>query len=306
VQGTQWSSLGGSNNDVSSVNRYRGLERVVVPAFPTGVIAAKVESDITQAGAIGDPYGSGVRTIWWVRGVGPVKIGFRHAGGAVSEAELVQTNLVPRAAPPDVNWFPLDNGGKMTFRWRNSRYMRQSSKQRFTVSQVVNNTARIDVKNLSGPIAVAGSYVLSTRLTGLSAVATLTKAAAKVKFPALGPRSQPRARRRHFFTPFDLMLYGFNPVLPAYPARGQIWKSDEASADFRVFGVKGESKVLGIRRIKTPAGSFRALVVQSTLSQRGFRFGSGVRTAWFAPGKGLVKLVFRHRDGSVSTVDRLR
>ena len=38
--------------------------------------------------------------------------------------------------------------------------------------------------------------------------------------------------------------------------------------------------------------------------QRGYRFGSGVRKAWYAPGKGLVKLVFRHRDGSVSTVQR--
>jgi hypothetical protein len=45
-------------------------------------------------------------------------------------------------------------------------------------------------------------------------------------------------------------------------------------------------------------------VVRSNLRQRGFPFGSGTRTSWFAPGEGLVKLVFRHRDGSVSTVQR--
>ena len=37
--------------------------------------------EITQAGALGDPYGSGVRTVWWVRGVGPVKVEFDHSGG---------------------------------------------------------------------------------------------------------------------------------------------------------------------------------------------------------------------------------
>jgi hypothetical protein len=54
-----------------------------------------------------------------------------------------------------------------------------------------------------------------------------------------------------------------------------------------------------------PAGTYSALVVQSTLHQPGFPWGSGVRTSWFAPGKGLVKLVFRHADGSVSNVVRL-
>ena len=82
-----------------SDNRYLGHEQVVVPAFPQGVEAAKVRSLITQAGALGDPFGSGVRTVWWVRGVGPVKIELRHAGGESSTAELRSTNLKPLPAP---------------------------------------------------------------------------------------------------------------------------------------------------------------------------------------------------------------
>jgi hypothetical protein len=46
--------------------------------------------------------------------------------------------------------------------------------------------------------------------------------------------------------------------------------------------------------------------VRSVLKQPGFPFGSGTRTCWFAPGRGLVKLVFQHGDGSVSTVTLLR
>ena len=102
------------------------------------------------------------------------------------------------------------------------------------------------------------------------------------------------------------MTFGYNPVLPANPAKGQSWQSNRQSRDFGVFGVTGRSRVLGMKRVRTPAGSFNALTVESRLRQRGFRFGTGRRLSYFAPDKGLVKLVFRHRDGSVSTVDRLR
>src|SRR3954451_20094029 len=95
LQGTRWNSLGGAGNDVASASRYVGHEKITVAAFPTGVDAAKVEAQITQAGAVGDPFGSGVRTVWWVRGVGPVKMSMRHAGGELSSAELASTNLKP-------------------------------------------------------------------------------------------------------------------------------------------------------------------------------------------------------------------
>ena len=68
------------------------------------VVAAKISSQITQAGALGDPYGSGIRTIWWVYGVGPVKVVFQHAGGTdapVTTAVLQTTNQTPQPPPPD-------------------------------------------------------------------------------------------------------------------------------------------------------------------------------------------------------------
>jgi hypothetical protein len=64
--------------------------------------------------------------------------------------------------------------------------------------------------------------------------------------------------------------------------------------------------VLGIQTVHVPAGTFRALAVRSTLRQAGFPFGSGTRTSWFAPGRGLVKLVFQHGDGTVSDVELLK
>ena len=57
---------------------------------------------------------------------------------------------------------------------------------------------------------------------------------------------------------------------------------------------------------KVPAGTFHALAVTTTMTEAGFPFGSGTRTSWFAPSKGLVKLVFRHGDGSVSTVTLIK
>jgi hypothetical protein len=95
VRGLTWPSTGGSGQDVASTSTYLGQAPVTVPAFPQPVIAARVRSTITQAGALGDPYGSGTRTIWWVYGVGPVKIVFEHAGGshaAVTTIMLQSTN----------------------------------------------------------------------------------------------------------------------------------------------------------------------------------------------------------------------
>jgi hypothetical protein len=302
LRATRWGAQGGAGNDVASDNRYLGRERVTVPAFPGGIEAAKVQSQVTQAGALGDPFGSGVRTAWWVRGVGPVRIEFRHASGELSRAELQRTSLSPRPLPSDVNLLPFNRGDRATFRWRNSRHMRKWSRQQFDVSQVVNNTAQVDVKHLSGPIAVAGSYLFATRLSGVTLLSGATRAATRATFPRLGPR----ADRRHFFTPYDLMTFGYNPVLPIGATKGTTWRSARDGRDWELFRVTGVSKVVGTRRLKTPAGRFRTTVVRSTLRQRGHPFGSGTRTSYFAAGKGLVKLTFRHRDGSVSTVERVR
>jgi hypothetical protein len=306
VRGTRWNSLGGASNDVASASRYIGREAVSVPAFPGGIMAAKVESDVTQAGAIGDPFGSGVRSVWWVRGVGPVKITFRHAGGELSQSVLASTTLSPLALPSEENLLPLNRGDSMRYRWRNSRHMRKWSTQQFDVVDVVNNSARVDVKHLSGPINVAGSYTFATRLSGVTHLSGFTKAATRSRFPNLGPRDLPSDQRRRFFTPFDLMVFGFSPVVPVYAVKGETWRSSRDDRDWKVFGVTGRSKIVGTRKVRTPAGRFKAVVVTSTLRQKGYRFGSGKRTMWFAPGKGLVKLKFRHADRSVSTVERLK
>ena len=123
-----------------------------------------------------------------------------------------------------------------------------------------------------------------------------------MKFPPLGPAGAPAAKRNHFITPFDLMIFGLNPILPPTRPRARPGRT-RPSLDYSTFGVTGQSNVLGMQPVTVPAGTFTALVVRSTLAQPGFPYGSGTRTCWFAPGKGLVKLVFDHGDDSVSTVE---
>ena len=101
------------------------------------------------------------------------------------------------------------------------------------------------------------------------------------------------------------MVYGFGPIVPAYPVKGETWRSSRDSRDYTIFGVTGRSQVLATARVRVGGKRYTAVPVRSTLRQSGFPFGSGTRTTWFAPGRGLVKLVFRHGDGSVSTVERL-
>lgn len=310
LQGTSWSSTGAAQNDVSSSNDYVGTEMVTVPAFPQPVLAAKVQSQITQAGALGDPYGSGVRTVWWVYGVGPVKILFQHAGGtgaSVTTVLLQATNQTPQPPPADPDYFPLQVGLHGKYRWENKRYFKNKPEvEKFNVDQASNGTAVLKVSSVSGPMKVTGAYQFTARIDGVTSVASATKAASLAKLPPLGPRALPVGKRRHFFTPFDLMTFGLNPVIPAYPSTGNTWSADPNSRDFAIYGVTGSSRVVGVQKVKVPAGTFQALVVSSTLTQPGFTFGSGTRTMWFVSGKGLVKLVFRHRDGSTSTVELLK
>lgn len=309
LRGTTWSASGGANGDVTSVSQYMGKEMVTVPAFPNGVMAAKVRTDVTQAGAIGDPYGSGVRTTWWVYGVGPVKIVFEHAGGVnapVTTAQLDSTNQTAADLPPDADYFPLTQGLKHRYRWTNTKWMKKPSVQELTVSQTANASARVDAKHVSGPIRVAGSYGFALRADGVTNIWGATRSASLAKFPPLGPSFLPANRRRHFATPYDLMVYGMNPILADYPAPGQSWTAPASGRDYQIFGVTGTTRVVGFQKVTVPAGTFNALVVQSTLSQAGFPFGSGNRTEYFVDGKGLVKLVFRHGDHSTSTVELLK
>ncbi len=305
LHGLVWASTGGAAGDVAGVSTYMGTESITVPAFPMPVTAAKVQTQITQAGALGDPYGSGLRTTWWVYGVGPVRIQFLHAGGtsaSLTTAELQSTNQTPLAPPTDVDYFPLTKGLNLTYRWTNPKHLPTPEVEKFTIDAVANGSGRFTAKSVSGPLKVAGTYGFSMRNDGLTNLWGRTQSATLVKFPPLGPAGAPAARRNHFITPFDLMTFGYNPLFPAYPAAGATWSVTKPSLDFTTYGVSGQSKVIGVQSVTVPAGTFQALVVRSTLAQPGFPYGSGTRTTWFAPGKGLVKLVFAHGDHSMSTV----
>ena len=306
LKGTRWSATGGAQNDVTGESDYAGTESITVPAFTTPVVATKITTQITQAGALGDPYGSGLRTVWWVYGVGPVKVLFQHSGGTnapITTAVLQNTNQVPKPPPTSIAYFPMKAGIKGTYRWTNTKHLKKPEIEKFSIDQAANGTAIAKVQSVSGELKVAGAYQFTTRIDGITSVSSATKAASLAKFPPLGPASAAADRRRHFFTPFDLMTFGFNPVLPAYPSVGSAWASDAKSRDFAIYGVTGTSRVVGVRTVKVPAGTFPALVVSTTLKQPGFPFGSGTRTMWFAPDRGLVKLEFRHADGSVSLVE---
>ena len=303
--GRTWTGQGGSQNDVSATSTYVGHQQVTVPAFPNPVTAAVVKTRITQGGALGDPYGSGTRTVWWVYGVGPVKVEFDHAGGSgapVTTSVLQTTSLTPAAVPSDVDWFPLTQGLTERYRWTNAKHLLEPEVEQVAIQAAQNGTARFTVTSVSGPIRASASYVYTARVSGVTNLWAASRATSLAKFPPLGPTGAPPSQRRHFFTPLDLMNFGYNPILPEYAKAGDTWKSATTGSDFDAYGVTSTATVLGVQTVRVPAGTFQALVVRSTMTQPGFPFGSGTRTCWFVPGKGLVKLEFEHGDGSTSQV----
>ena len=173
--------------------------------------------------------------------------------------------------------------------------------QDFTVDQVVNGSARVSVKSVSGPIKVAGAYgfTLADRRRdehlGHDAGGVARASSRRSGRSAL-PEDE-AAPLLHAVRPDGLRL---QPALPRLSdGRGQLGRQGRRAATSRSTASRARAKILGVQTVKVPAGTFQALAVRTTLTQPGFQFGSGTRTSWFAPGKGLVKLVFRHGDGSV-------
>ena len=70
-------------------------------------------------------------TVWWVYGVGPVKVEFDHAGSnaPVTRSVLVSTNQTPKPPPPDTRWFPATKGMKLRYRWTNPKHLPKPSVQ---------------------------------------------------------------------------------------------------------------------------------------------------------------------------------
>jgi hypothetical protein len=298
--GATWTSHGGAHNDIRSTNRLLGIQQVKTPAFSKYVFAAKIESHITQRG---NPYGSGTRTVWWVWGIGPVWSIFDHADAkkSVTTVVLMKTSLKAKAPPILGDYFPLGAGTTGIYNWTNSRYLDKPVVERITST----GGGRFAASTVSGPIQMQGNYRYDVSTDGLANISATTKSASLALLPGLGPKRLPPGKRRRFVTPFDLMNFGLNPLFPAYPQAGETWKAAASGHDFKLYGVTGSSRVVGFQYVDVPAGRYLALVVRSTLKQRGFPFGSGTRTTWFAPGLGMVKLVFKHGDGSVSVVTRL-
>ena len=204
--------------------------------------------EITQAGALGDPYGSGVRTVWWVYGVGPVKIVFQHAGGERADHDVGARRARTRRRkppPPDDALLPARQGREADVPLDEHEAHEEAvgaGVRRRTRSRTAPRASR--VKHVSGPIRVAGRVRLH--------------AACRRRHELLGddasPRRSPASRRSGrraaegrsgatSSTPFDLMLYGFNPIIPAYPTPGATWSVEGA-----------EPRLLGLRRHRHDEG----------------------------------------------------
>ena len=161
LQGTRWNSLGGAGNDVGIGNRYVGHEKVVVPAFPEGVEAAKVEAEITQAGAVGDPFGWGVAhgLVGARRRAGEDRHAPRAAARSARRSCSRRTSK-PLPLPADVNLLPLNRGDT-----RRSAGATAASTVTVTVRRTGSLTASASVTaaTVAGSALVGSDFVAKTQ-----------------------------------------------------------------------------------------------------------------------------------------------
>ena len=204
--------------------------------------------EITQAGALGDPYGSGVRTVWWVYGVGPVKIDFEHAGGAARRSRRRcsrRTNQTPLPPPADADYFPLDKGSTSTLPLDEHEAHEEACGAGLHVDAGrEQHRARVTVKSVSGPIKVAGAYGFTTRRGRRHEPLGRRRSRRRSrKFPALGPSALPKNRAApflHAVRPDGLRLQPCHPRRT--PTSGTSWSAKRAEPRLStIFGVTGNA-----------------------------------------------------------------
>ena len=94
-----------------------GYEQVVVSAgtFPASLKHKTVFVDANAGSDLKNSLVNGTRYLWFVKGVGPVKMRYEHANGVVTEAELLEYNVPIKGDA----YFPLEVGNQWTYKWQN-------------------------------------------------------------------------------------------------------------------------------------------------------------------------------------------
>ena len=235
-------------------------------------------SDITQAGALGDPYGSGVRTIWWVYGVGPVKIEFDHAGGASrrSRPRCSRARTRRRSAADRRRLLPAAQGLKARVPLDEHEVHEEGVGAGLRGRPGRERLGARHREERSGPIKVAGAYGFTLRNDGLTNIgAAQVRVALEVpaaRAEALPKRSGVTSSRRS--TSWTTASTRSSPRIRRRP---DSWTARRRP---RLRGLRRhrQGELLGVQTVKVPAGRFQAIAVRTTLKQNGYKFGSGTRT----------------------------
>ena len=128
-------------------------QRVAGPVHPAGIEAAKVESVVTQTGALGDPFGRACAPSGGLTASVPCG---SSSGTPVAARAWPSSRARRRPGPAERPLHvPLAQGVRATFRWRNDKHMRRWSVQRARVVRTLNNSSRVEVRDLSGRLTSA-------------------------------------------------------------------------------------------------------------------------------------------------------
>ena len=227
-EGNEWSTTGGAQGDVSELVGLPRLREGHGACVPEPVKAAKVRTEITQAGALGDPYGSGVRTVWWVYGVGPVKTVFEHSGSGspITTSVLTSTNSGAVAASARHALVPARQGrhGDLPVDEleAHEEAVGAAADDRRASQRVGAHRGQARVRADPG----RRSLGFTTRADGITNLWATTKSATISPLPALGPSAaqEPEAQLRDAVRPDDLRLQ------PAHAGRTLAGRAGRRSA----------------------------------------------------------------------------
>lgn len=182
------------------------------------------------------------------------------------------------------NYFPMDLNRTWRYRWWNDTYEPNDLLENITV------VSQTDQESMF--------YIVSTHYWSHWAKFKYRMDGDGVYFnggQGLGGSQFPE----HFSYAFHFLEAGSNTLLKYPIIVGEQWTS---TGGWDGVTTTGTTTVIGYDLITVPAGTFYALHTQTQVTTDGHATRSGTKDMWFVNNVGMVKLVFAHDDGTITTV----
>lgn len=240
---------------------------------------------------------NGTRYLWFVKGVGLVKLRYEHSNGIVTEAELIDYKI----AEESNEYFPLTTGTTWTYKWQDDFY-KTPLIDTITVEpknrQKEGHPLKVEITSESGEKVGSANFNVTKNHKILELHGIGSSNSGKLKGRDLVPGSA---------SIFSSHLSSIWSKLLQYPLTiGNTWEQEGLNSSTI------QSTLVGYETVEIDIGTFQECLKQKSVfsgamtdsdaddALQRIAMINGTRYIWYAKGIGIVKMQYEHSNGVIT------